>query len=153
MREGNACGREIIHFVDTRGLEFEELLWLSEHIHGPAADYAVRGGGDDVICVLRADDGDGVDWVRVAGAGEGGFEDGLRFGAGIPDEDLTAVGTADDEVGVEGGELRGENVGLSVEDVFGAVVEVHVPDLDEAVGVVRGGGVFGVGGEDEFGEL
>ena len=49
--------------------------------------------------------------------------------------------------------MCGEDVGLRVEDVLGAVVEVHVPDLDEAIGVMRGGGVFGVGCEDELGEL
>jgi hypothetical protein len=30
---------------------------------------------------------------------------------------------------------------------------VHVPDLDEAIGIMRGGGVLGVGGKNEFGEL
>lgn len=66
---------------------------------------------------------------------------------------MTAVGAADDEVGVEGGEAGGEDVALGVEDVFGAAVEMEVPDLDEAVGVMGGGGVFGVGGKHELGEL
>ena len=66
MREGNACGGEVVHFVNARGLQFEEFLRLSEHVDGPAADYAVGRAGDDVVGILGADDGDGVDWMRVA---------------------------------------------------------------------------------------
>lgn len=55
---------------------------------------------------------------------------------------MAAVGAADDEIGVEGGEFGGEDVGLRVEDVFRAVVEMQVPDLDQAVRVVRGCGIL-----------
>lgn len=67
---------------------------------------------------------------------------------------MAAVGAGEEERRVEGGELGGEEVGCGgVEGVFRAGVQVEVPDLEEARGVVGGGGVFGVGGEEEFGEL
>lgn len=99
--------------------------------------------------VLGADDFEGVDGMGVAGgvgACERGFGHGEgRFGARVPEEDLPAVGSAEDEGGVEGGEFGGQDVGGGVEGVFGAGVQVEVPDLDEAGGVVGGGGIFGVG--------
>ncbi len=54
---------------------------------------------------------------------------------------------------MEGRELGGEDVRGGVEDVFGSVVEMRVPDLDQAIGVVGCGRVFSIRGEDKFGEL
>lgn len=68
-REGHAGGGEVFGFGRGRGGEFEVFLRLREHVDRPAADDAVGRAGDDVVGVLRADDGDGVDGVCVAGAG------------------------------------------------------------------------------------
>lgn len=139
-----------------RGSEFEIFLRVGQHVDRPGAEDAVGGGGDDVMCVLGADDVEGVDGMRVAGAhaGQRGALNRVRMaGARVPEEDLAAVGAAEDEVGVEGGEARGEDVGGRVEDVFGPGVHVEVPDLDETAGRVGFRGIFGVGGEDQFGEL
>lgn len=57
------------------------------------------------------------------GACEGGFLYGQGgFGACVPEEDLAAVGSAEDEGGVEGREARCEDVGGGVEYVFGSRV-------------------------------
>lgn len=72
---------------------------------------------------------------------------------GVVEEDVAGVGSCDDEVGVEGGEFCGEDVGSGVEGEFGGGVGMEVPDVYDAVGVVGCGGVFGVRGEEEFGEL
>lgn len=62
--------------------------------------------------------------MGVAGASQGGALDWGGLGARVPEQDLAAVGPANDQVGVEGGELGGEDIGLRVEDVFGAVVKM-----------------------------
>jgi hypothetical protein len=41
-----------------------------------------------------------------------GLDDGVVVAAGVPEEDLAGRGTAEDEVGLEGGEDDGEDVGL-----------------------------------------
>jgi hypothetical protein len=130
-------------------------LRLGEHVDCPATEDAVGAGGEDVVGILRADEGDRVDGVGVAevvGAGERRFLDGgapiAEVGARVPEQDLTAVGATDYEVRVEGGESSGQDVRGAVEDVFGAVVEVEIPDLEEAVGVVWCRRVFGVRCED-----
>ncbi len=66
--EGHAGGGEVFGFGGGWGGEFEVFLRLREHVDGPAADDAVGRAGDDVVGVLRADYGDGVDRVGVAGA-------------------------------------------------------------------------------------
>lgn len=136
------------------GEELEVLLRVGQHVDRPGAEDAVGGGGDDVVRVLGADDVDGVDGMGVAGAGEGRALHGVVAARPrVPEEDLARVGAAEDEVGVEGRELGGQDVRGRVEGVFGAGVHVRVPDLEEARGVIRGGGVLGVRGEDQFGEL
>lgn len=40
-------------------------MGLGEHADGPAANDTVGGAGDDIVCVLGADHGDGVDRVGV----------------------------------------------------------------------------------------
>jgi hypothetical protein len=64
------------------------------------------------MSVLSADHLHPVHWVCVACGRERGFEDGEVFGSGVPEEDLAGVGAAEDEVGVEGGEGDGEDIGL-----------------------------------------
>lgn len=126
--EGHTGWGEVFGFQRGWGRreEFEVFAGLGEHVDGPGAEDAVGGAGDDVVGVLGADDVEGVDWVGVpggVGACEGGFGDGEgRFGARVPEEDLAAVGTAEDEGGVEGGEFGGEDVGGGVEGVFGTGV-------------------------------
>lgn len=67
----------------------------------------------------------GCEWGFLAREG------GAR--AGVPEEELPAVGAGEEEGRVEGGELGGEEVGGGgVEGVFGAGVQVEVPDLEEA---------------------
>ena len=78
---------------------------------------------------------------------------GCRLGTGIPQKHLARVCTSNDEVGMEWGELCREDIGLSVEYVFRAVVHVQIPDLDEAVWIVWSGGILGVRRKDELGEL
>lgn len=68
-----------------------------------------------------------------------------RLGAGVPQKDLSRVCAADDKVRVEGREFGSEDVRLGVEDVFGSVVHVHVPDLNQTIRIVRSRGVLGVG--------
>lgn len=132
----------------------EGFSGAGQHVDGPGADYAVGGAGDDVVGVLGADKGEGVDGVGVASgvvgdSCEGGLGDRVGgFGADVPEENLAAVGAAEEEGGMEGREFGGEDVGGRVEGVFGAGLEMEVPDLDETGGVVGGGGAFGVGCED-----
>ncbi len=45
---------------------------------------------------------------------------------------------------MEGRELGHEDVGLGVENVFGPVVQVEIPYLENPVRFVRGGNVLGV---------
>lgn len=54
---------------------------------------------------------------------------------------------------MEGREFGRQDVGLRVEHVFGPVVHVQVPYLDQPVWVVGRGWVFSVGCQDEFREL
>lgn len=63
--EGHAGGAEVVVFVWERGEELEVFLGLAEHVDCPAAYDAVCGDGDDVVGILGADDGDGVDGVGV----------------------------------------------------------------------------------------
>lgn len=75
------------------------------------------------------------------------------LGSSIPEQHLTRVRAADNEIRVEGREFGSEDIGLSVEDVLGSVMHMQVPDLDETVWIMRSGGVFGVRGKDELREL
>ncbi len=105
-------------------------MGLGEHVDCPAADDAVGGAGDDVVCVLCADYVDGVDWMGVTGSGEGCSLDWGGFGTCVPEQNLSAVCATNDEIGMEWGEFGREDVGLCVEDVFWAIVEMQIPDLD-----------------------
>lgn len=63
--------------------------------------------------VLSADHGEGVDGVGVPRGGEGSFENGVGVARScVPEEDLSGVGSSDNEVGVEGGEGNRKDVGL-----------------------------------------
>ena len=87
--KSHACWSQIFSFGRRRSGEFEIFLREGEHVSGPAADDAVGGAGDDVVRVLGADEGDGVDGMGVAaggGAREWGFLAGVRgAGAGVPE--------------------------------------------------------------------
>ena len=65
-RESHACGAQILGFGGRGRVQVEIFLGLGEHVDCPAADDAIGGAGDDVVCVLGADDFDAVDWVGVA---------------------------------------------------------------------------------------
>lgn len=54
---------------------------------------------------------------------------------------------------MEGGEFGGEDVGGGVKGEFRGGVGMEVPDVYNAVWVIRCGRVFGIRGEEEFGEL
>lgn len=91
--------------------------------------------------------------MGVTGTCERSLLDRGRLGTGIPEQYLTRVCAADNKIGMEWREFGSEYVGLRMEDVFGSVVHVQIPDLDKAVWVVWSGWVFGVGCEDELWEL
>lgn len=91
--------------------------------------------------------------MSVAGASEWCFLDWSGFGASVPEKHLAAVGAADDEVGVEGGELGSQDVRLSVEDVLGTLMHVEIPHLNQTIRVMRSRRVLGVSCKNEFGEL
>jgi hypothetical protein len=92
--------------------ELEGLGGPGEQVEGPGTDEAVGRGGDEVVGVLSADEGERVDRVGVTGGGEGGFEDGEVLRAGVPDQDLARVGAPDDVVGMKGREGAGEDIRL-----------------------------------------
>lgn len=102
---------------------------------------------------MGADYVDAIDGVRVAGACEGGLLDRCGFGTGVPEENLTRVTTAHDEIRVKGRELGRQDIGLCVEDKLGAVVKVHVPYLHQSIRIVWCSRILGVGCQEEFGEL
>ena len=67
-------------------------------VQGPQAGETVRGDGEGVVCVLRADDLDLVDGMRVALKRQGRLVHRQRFGPNVPEEHLARVRAADDQV-------------------------------------------------------
>ncbi len=122
VREGHAGWGKVFCFGGWGRGQFKEFLGLGEHVDGPAADDTVGGAGDDVICVLRADNVEGVDRVGVAGPGQRRFLNGGGLGACIPEQYLPAVCATHDETGMEGGEFGSQYVGLRVKDVFRTIM-------------------------------
>ena len=91
--------------------------------------------------ILGTDYVDAVDRVGVAEAGT--CQRRLLYwmvcrgsASCIPEQDLTAVSPAEDEVGMEGRELGSQYVRVGLEDIFGTRWHVRVPDEDEAWGIV-----------------
>jgi len=56
------------------------------------------------VCILRANDIEGVDGVGVSCCTERRFDNRKGFRASIPDEYLACIGTTDDEIRMEGRE-------------------------------------------------
>ena len=126
---------------------------MRQHIHAPRADDAIRAHGNNIVRILCPHDVNAVHWMRVAVPGEWRLLYGRLFGASIPQQDLSAVRPAQDEIRVEGREFGAEEVGGGMKRVFGTGGHVLVPNENKAWRSRRRGGVFGVGGEEEFGEL
>ena len=96
LREGDAGRGHVFRLGRRRVRQLEVLLRLRQHVDGPAADDAVGGARDDIVGVLGPYDVEGVDRVRVPGACEGRLLHRCGFGPCVPEEDLPAVGAADD---------------------------------------------------------
>lgn len=152
LGEGHGGGGQVLELVGRRREERQGLLGLRQHVDAPDAERAVRGDRDDVVRVLRPDDVDRVHGVRVPVARERRLLDRGGLRPRVPEEHLARVRAADDEVRVEGRELRRQDVRLRVEEELGPVVQVAVPHLNDTVRVVGGRRVLRVGGEQELGE-
>lgn len=110
-RKGHACRAQVFDLTGRRGGEFKVFLGVGEHVGGPGADDTVGRGGDDVVCILGPNESETIDWMGMAacrGAGERGLLGRERRArAGVPEEHLAAISAAEDEGGVERGEVGG----------------------------------------------
>jgi hypothetical protein len=75
------------------------------------------------------------------------------LGPSIPEQHLTRVRAADDEIRMERREFSSEDIRLSVENILGTIVHMQIPDLDKTVWIMWSGRVFGVRCKDELREL
>ena len=107
---------------------------LCQHVDRPSTHHAVGRATDDVVCVLGPDDVDRVHWVRVARSRQRSLLHRRCLGSGVPEKHLTAISSADDQVGMEGREFGDKDIRLGVEDVFRPIVKVQVPHLDQTLG-------------------
>lgn len=88
-----------------------------EHVQTPDADLSIVAGAYDVVCVLRTNDVERVDWVAVAFADEGTLY-GALFHPEVPYHDLTAVRSSYDQVIIKLVERSRHNSALTCERIL-----------------------------------